>query len=421
MAPLRLPPGPAAGRLAQTVAFARDPLGALRRAQARYGRVFTLRFVPSGPVVVVALPDEVERLTRSDGEGSRAGAPRRAVLTMASPQSSFGGDGPQHRAARGRVAPAIAPERIARHAPEIVALAERHAAGWPDRRPFHLLPKAKDLADEAFTRIVLGVGDDAQVALIVAGIRRMLASGGNPPVPPPGPGDGLLGAAGKRLFDRRKAPLEEALAAAIDARRASGPRGDDDLIDCMLADGLSTPAVIDELLAVLMAAQEPMGIALTSAVLELGRAGVVDRYATAADEDPWKDAALKEVLRLRPAGMASLRELTEPARVDGHELPAGASLMVPIVLLHRDPAVFEDPDAFRPERFLDGVPPAAYFPFGGGVRSCVGQPLADALLRAGLPAALRRRPLAPVWPREERMVQRATVLPPAHGGWVRAV
>ncbi len=49
MAPLRLPPGPTAGRLPQTVAFAHDPLGVLRRAQARYGRVFTRRFVPSGP------------------------------------------------------------------------------------------------------------------------------------------------------------------------------------------------------------------------------------------------------------------------------------------------------------------------------------------------------------------------------------
>src|SRR3954447_14297603 len=97
-----LPPGPRAPAPAQTIAFARDPLGALLRARARYGRVFTLRFAGIGPIVVVAVPEAVDDLVPSDPERSHAGEARRAALPQASPRSTFGSDGETHRAARRR-------------------------------------------------------------------------------------------------------------------------------------------------------------------------------------------------------------------------------------------------------------------------------------------------------------------------------
>ena len=45
-------------------------------------------------------------------------------------------------------------------------------------------------------------------------------------------------------------------------------------------------------------------------------------------------------------------------------------------VIHRDPRFFDDPEAFRPERWADGlakrIPRYAYFPFGGGPRICIG-------------------------------------------------
>ena len=45
--------------------------------------------------------------------------------------------------------------------------------------------------------------------------------------------------------------------------------------------------------------------------------------------------------------------------------------------MHRDPRYYDDPDSFRPERWLDGLasrlPAGAYFPFGDGPRRCIGQ------------------------------------------------
>jgi cytochrome P450 len=63
----------------------------------------------------------------------------------------------------------------------------------------------------------------------------------------------------------------------------------------------------------------------------------------------------------------------KPATVGGTHLPAGVSVGPSILLSHRDPENFPEPDRFRPERFLEGeVAPNTWIPFGGGVRRCIG-------------------------------------------------
>src|ERR671916_2032125 len=108
-----LPPGPSAGPLAQTVALHRDPLGALQRARATHGAVFTLRLATVRPLVVVAAADAVAELAAADPASARAGEARRRILPAPSPRSVFGGDEEAHRAARARIAPALALEAVA--------------------------------------------------------------------------------------------------------------------------------------------------------------------------------------------------------------------------------------------------------------------------------------------------------------------
>jgi hypothetical protein len=81
------PPGPDANILAQAVAFHRDPLRFLRRAQETYGDVFQLRLLTARPTFVVADPEAVEALLVADPERAHAGEARRAVLPFASARS----------------------------------------------------------------------------------------------------------------------------------------------------------------------------------------------------------------------------------------------------------------------------------------------------------------------------------------------
>jgi cytochrome P450 family 135 len=168
----------------------------------------------------------------------------------------------------------------------------------------------------------------------------------------------------------------------------------------------------------LMAGQEPPAAALTWLFDRLGREPLLAEHVAAVPDDEYTDAIVRETLRLHPPVHSVVRLLTRPLPVGGNRIPAGTVVMVPMVLLHRDPAVFPDPDRFDPERFRSGrarfedLADAAYLPFGGGTRRCLGEPLAHAEIGSVLPAVLRRMRLRPLRSQPERMVVRGTVLVP---------
>jgi cytochrome P450 len=414
------PPGPDAGVLAQTVAFHRDPLEFLRRQQERFGDVFQIRLLTARPTFVVAEPEAVEALLESDYGRGHAGEARRQVLPFASPRSVFGGDGDRHRSARARIAPALAPEAIDPRRAAIAEIAERHAAGWPRCRPFRLLSRLRTLCDEVFVRLVLGVRDEEIARELTSAIGRTLRTPGNPPVTLPGKGDGLLGELGTALFERRKQPLAKALARAVEARRDETSE-EIDVLGCVLAAGLETEEIVDELLSLLMAAQEPPSIALAWILDRLAREPQLAAEFASDPRSPASDAIVREILRLRPPASGSLRRLLAPMEVDGHLLPAGATVLAPTSLVQCDRRGFADPDHFEPERWLAAATPSwPFFPFGGGARRCVGEPLAHAEIETVVPAVLRMVKLTPLSPRPERMVQRATVLVPQRSLMVRA-
>ena len=416
------PPGPDSSVLAQTVAFHRDPLEFLRRQWKRFGDVFQIRLLTARPTFVVAEPQAVKDLLGADPERAHAGEGRRAVLPFAANRSVFGGDAEAHRAARARIAPAFAPEVINARRAAMVQIAERQAAGWPTGRPFRLLSRMRTLCDEIFVRLVLCVRDEQLAIYLTKAIGRMLRTPGNPPVTLPGKGDGLLGEVGNVLFEQRQAPVVAALSAAVEARRAEATE-EVDVLGCMVGDEaeLTTEQIVDELMSLLMAAQEPPSIALTWLLDRLSRDRELAATYLEEPRGPRADAIVRETLRLHPPASGSLRKLLAPMEVDGHELPAGGTVIAPASLVHRDPRGFRDPDRFEPERWLADITPSwPFFPFGGGARRCVGEPLALAEIETVVPAVLRKVTLSPLAEEPERMVQRATVLVPQRSLLVRA-
>jgi cytochrome P450 family 135 len=416
------PPGPDSGVLAQTVAFHRDPLQFLRRHREELGDVFQIRLLTARPTFVVTDPETVRTLLGADPERAHAGEARRAVLPFASARSVFGGDAASHQAARGRIAPAFAPEVIDSRRGEMAAIAERHASEWPLGRPFRLLSRIRTLCDAIFVRLVLGVRDEQIARDLIAAIGRMLRTPGNPPVTLPGKGDGLMGEVGQALFEQRQAPVVATLSRAVEKRRTEA-RSDLDVLGCMIGDepGLTTEQIVDELMSLLMAAQEPPSIALTWLLDRLARHPELAEEFLADPRSARSDAIVRETLRLRPPASGSLRRMLEPLQVDATEIPAGATVLAPTSLVHRDPRGYRDPDRFEPERWLADITPSwPFFPFGGGARRCVGEPLAHAEIETVVPAVLRALQLSALAEEPERMVQRATVLVPRRSLLVRA-
>ena len=95
---------------------------------------------------------------------------------------------------------------------------------------------------------------------------------------------------------------------------------------------------------------------------------------------PYTEAVLLETMRLYPPVFGIGRESIAACDINGYRLPAKTSVYIVPYLIQRDPRFFDEPEVFRPERWLDGLarrlPRFAYFPFGGGPRLCIGQPFA---------------------------------------------
>jgi cytochrome P450 len=89
-------------------------------------------------------------------------------------------------------------------------------------------------------------------------------------------------------------------------------------------------------------------------------------------------------------------------------------------VIHQDPEVYPDPEAFSPERFLDGNDPGGYswLPFGGGVRRCPGASLALLEMRVIIRTIVQNVDLAPDRPEAERPVVRGISTVPGRGARV---
>jgi cytochrome P450 len=136
-----------------------------------------------------------------------------------------------------------------------------------------------------------------------------------------------------------------------------------------------------------------------------------------AGDDAYLEAVVKETLRLRPVIALVLRRLTEPMEIGGHMLPAGVNVAPCIYLLHRRPDVYDEPRAFRPERFLDTKPGTyTWIPFGGGVRRCLGASFAQFEMKIVLRELVSRLDIRAARPDPERRIRRAIVFAPERGG-----
>ena len=138
-----------------------------------------------------------------------------------------------------------------------------------------------------------------------------------------------------------------------------------------------------------------------------------------AGEDAYLQAVVQETLRLRPVISIVLRRLQEPMELGGRLLPAGASIVPSIHLVHRRADIYPEPNEFRPERFIEaegGRPPGTYtwIPFGGGIRRCLGAAFAQFEMEVVLRELVLRRTLAPSRPESERKYRRAITETPRH-------
>jgi cytochrome P450 len=139
------------------------------------------------------------------------------------------------------------------------------------------------------------------------------------------------------------------------------------------------------------------------------------------DDGEYLDAVVKETLRLRPPVPVVVRNLLEPLRLGGYDLPAGTTVAPCIHLIHRDERHYSEAHRFLPERFV-GKQPGTYtwIPFGGGVRRCLAASYAEMEMKRVLRIVLETTDLRAVESGAERARKSAISFSPDQKGLVIA-
>jgi cytochrome P450 len=109
---------------------------------------------------------------------------------------------------------------------------------------------------------------------------------------------------------------------------------------------------------------------------------------------PYLEQVVKESLRLYPPAGGATRQPIEDIELGGYVIPKGNNIAISTYAMHRDPALFPDPERFDPERFSPEreaqIPKYAYLPFGAGPRVCIGNVFAMMETRILLATILQR-------------------------------
>lgn len=308
--------------------------------------------------------------------------------------------------------PIFTKKHVAEFAGNMATAAADLATAWGSGDRVDLNDECRALTLRVLSRSVLGtdLGDRAhELGPHLEGVMRFVTRRATQPVRLPA----WLPSPARWRYRRSLSTVHAVIDDAVAACRAD-PSQEAPLVRLMLAardpdtgHPLSEEAIRDELFIFLFAGQDTTATTLTYALWVLGRhpelqqrvadeaSALGARTLTVADVGrlPFTVQVLNEALRLCPPAAALARRANTDVVVDGRRIPAGTELAVGIYAIHRDPALWEQPLRFDPERFSPerscGRDRWQFLPFGGGPRSCIGDHFAMLEATLGLATIVR--------------------------------
>ena len=401
MASRRFPAGPsmlaAIAGMGGSGGFTRLP-AFLESIARTYGPVASWR-LPRARFWFLDDPALIEALLTASGYDAIKGRGLRRMRRLLG-EGLLTSDEPLHLRQRRLVQPAFHRERVARYAATMIDLARAAADRLHDGDTVAIDAQLNQLALRiaAATLFSADVDDDADAigAAVTVAMAEFPAS--------LGPFAELLDHMpfhpATRRFGAARSGLDAVIYRLIEERRRDGAdRGD--LLSMLLSardeTGAPMPAelVRDEALTLLLAGHETTANALTWTFDALARNPAAEARlhaefdAVLGDRDPVPDDVARlpftrdvvaESMRLRPPAWIVGRRVIRPMRLGDWDVPAGSVVLASQIVTHRNPRLWQEPEAFRPERWSNGeaagLPKFAYFPFGGGNRICIGESFA---------------------------------------------
>jgi cytochrome P450 len=302
--------------------------------------------------------------------------------------------------------------------------------GWPVDRPFEMLAAARSLMLDVIVKVIFGVDEPDEVRRLGRPFESLLRLGVSEQLTIR---YALRHAGALRVWpSRAKAnrAIDDVVMPLIAARR-NDPRLNEHsdvlaLLMCARGDDgerLSDSEIRDDLITLMLAGHETTATTLAWVVdLLLHHPDALRRVQAEAvsGAEAFTTAVIHETLRVRPPAPFTARVVAQPFRIGGYCVDPGTRIVVHIIAINRNPAVYERPNEFRPERFLDTRPQTyAWVPFGGGVKRCLGASFSMRELITVLHVLLREGEFTAADEAPERIVRRSIMLAPRRGTRVR--
>ena len=399
----------------------------------RYGDTFTVRLPGLPPMVFFTDPGAIRQIFTGKPDQFRAGEANSAFKVFFGPNSLLLLDGARHRRERRLLIPPFHGQRMRLYGEMMCEIADRSIDTWPVDTPFAVHPRLQDITLEIILRVVFGVEDETRRSRLRAAFVEALDlwDFGNPFRP--------LNAWWR--FSSLRRGIDGLLHDEVSRRRAEGAGERTDILGMLLAvrdeDGspMSDEEIRDELFTMLAAGHETTATLLTWAIHRLTKhpdvqattrteivsvVGGGSRPPTPAAEQigrlDYLDSVIKETARLHPVVPIVVRQLATDQTIGSAALPAGCIAAPCIYLVHRRPDLWPEPESFDPCRFLGRRTDAyTYFPFGGGVRHCLGASFATYEVKIVLARILSRMVLRAGSDHSVRVVRRGLALGPYSG------
>jgi len=365
--------------------FFDDRLAFLERC-ARAGDVTSVRLGPFR-TVVLSHPEQVREVFVREAKHFARGV-------TAAPMKLLLGDGllltegETWKRQRTGAQPLFGPDHAERWTREIEDATERLVSRWRDgeRRDIH--HEMHRLTLDISARIFLGVASDEHGALhpaLEAMHREAVFT--------------AVGSLGPLRWPPRASRAARAVEALVAERVEHAGDRPESFLAALARVSRDPKELRDQLFTFIFTAEDTTAVGLTWLWHLLARHPRAEAELRAAITDPAGGAgyvkrAIDETLRLYPPVIGQARQAVSDCEIGGVRVGRRDLVMFSQWIIQRDARWFDEPLAFKPERwgsgFEEGLHPFAFFPFGGGRRVCIGRTLATTIALTIVPFVARR-------------------------------
>lgn len=433
-----LPPGPRRfPYLGHLLSLRQDPLAFFQRLHQTYGGMATI-YLGKNPAVLLTRPEYVRYVlvehprtfsNQALVQSQEDGLANEGLLTI---------DGEKHRQQRRAVQPAFHKKRVEGYAGIIQQYTQDLLQTWQPGQTVDFSRAMQALTLRIVSKCLFSVDLSSQLAALGQAFDGVIGSSTSMAedllrihIDNPVTGYGRRMAATRQL---------DMLIYTLIAQRQADERAWDDILSMLMSaesgdettPRLNEKQIHDHILTFLAAGHETTAIALTWTCYLLSqypqvRVKLQDELRTVlAGRAPgiddltkltYLDWVISEAMRLYPPAWMQMRVVAQECELDGIRLLPGTVVILSQWVIHRSPEIWQDAEVFKPERWDPAheqqLPPGAYFPFGGGPRTCIGMPLAQLEARLILASILQHYTPQPV-PGYTPALQPAITLRPRH-------